>query len=144
MAIITTRPLSPNSQPFTGYMVYVNNGQERSLVQIENGNPEVEPVELMPGRYSIEWIEAGKEPKFDIAVVPDEPEVELSDILSSLKGEPVEEEAVKSVVPQPEEATPTTLGSGIEDATVGHQPPGTEQEVAGQSVTTKRKGSPDA
>lgn len=144
MAIIPTRPLSPNGQPFTGYFITVNSGQERSVIQIENGNPTVEPIELMPGRYSIEWIEAEKEPQFDVAVVPDKPEVELSDILSSLKGEPVEEEAVKTVVPQPEEATPSTSGSVATDATVGHQPPGTEQEVAGQSVTTKRKGSPDA
>jgi len=125
--------------------VYVNSGQERSLVEVTQGNPKTEPVELAPGRYSIEWIEAEKEPKFDTAVVPDEPEVELSDILASLKGEPVEEEAIKAATPQPIEAVPgEDVGSVSTDETVGHQPPGTEQEVAPTTVSTKRKGSPDA
>ena len=142
MAVITTRPLSPRQgEPFTGYLITVNAGQERSAVEIEQGKPKVEPVELIPGRYSLEWIEAGKEPVMDVAIVPDEPEVELKDICNSLKGESVEEDAVKSVVPQPEVATASDAGTEQTDATVGHQPPGTEQEVAGQNVTTKRKGA---
>ena len=140
MAVITTRPLSPRQgEPFTGYLITVNAGQERSAVEIEQGKPKVEPVELIPGRYSLEWIEAGKEPVMDVAIVPDEPEVELKDICNSLKGESVEE-----VVPQPEVATASDVGAVATDATVGHQPPGTEQEVAGQNVTTKRKGAAPA
>lgn len=145
MAVIKTRPLSPRpGEPFNGYLITVNSGQERSMVEIEQGNPKVEPVELVPGRYSVEWIEAEKQPVYDVAVVPDDPEVELADILNSLKGEPVEEEALKSVTPQPQEGTASDVGSVATDATVGHQPPGTEQEVAGQNVTTKRKGAADA
>jgi hypothetical protein len=138
MAVITTRPLSPRpGEPFTGYLITVNSGQERSAIEIEQGNPKIEPVELMPGRYSLEWIEAEKEPVYDVAIVPDESEVELADILNSSKSEQLPE--IWTVIPEPQAATPVAT-----DATVGHQPPGTEQEVAGQSVTTKRKGAPSA
>jgi hypothetical protein len=143
MAIVTTRPFSPQEgKPFTGYFCYVNSGGERSVIEVEEGSPKVEPIELPPGRYSVEWIESGKEPQFDVAIVPDQPEVELKDILSSLKGEPVDQKAVETQVPAPKETVPaneaTTPSS---DPTVASQPPATEQEVAPGNVSVKRKGS---
>lgn len=140
MTLITTRPLSPKSgQLFTGYFIYANSAGDRSVVQVDQGNPSVEPVDLQPGRYSIEWVEAGKEPQFDVAMIPaDKPEVELSEVLYSLKGKPVEKEEVKAVFGEPQLATEVT------DPNVSMQPPATEQEVAGANVTTKRKGTAEA
>lgn len=139
MAIVTTRPFSPTGEPFTGYFCYVNSGGDRSMIEVTDGIPKVEPVELAPGRYSVEWIESEKEPMFDVAVVPDEAEVELKDICNSLKGEPVDQQ-----VPFPKETVPASEGSPAStDQTVQNQPPATEQEVAPGNVSTKRKGSPE-
>lgn len=143
MAIVTTRPFSPRpDEPFTGYFIYVNSGQERSVVEIEQGNPKLEPVELMPGRYSVEWVEAEKEPIFDTVTVPDEAEVELKDICNRLKGDQVDEEAVKAATGEPVPAVVPgeDVGSVSTDQTVGSQPPATEQEVAPDTVSTKRGG----
>ena len=153
MTLITTRPFSPvTDQKFTGNFCYINNSGDRAFVQVEEGVPSVEPVDLQPGRYSIEWVEAGKEPQFDVAMIPaDKPEVELSDVLYSLKKKPVEEEAVKAAFGEPQLATETGE-TPVTDPTVSMQPPATEQEVAGANVTTKRitdapekrKGAADA
>lgn len=145
MTLITTRPFSPKSgQPFTGYFIYANSAGDRSVVQVEKGDPSVEPVDLTPGRYSIEWVEAGKEPQFDVAMIPaDKPKVELADVLYSLKKKPVEKEAVKAVFGEPQLATEAGE-TPVTDPTISMQPPATEQEVAGANVTTKRKGAADA
>lgn len=144
MAIVITRPFSPTGEPFTGYFCYVNQMGERSVLEITEGNPKVEPVELLPGRYSIEWIESEKEPIFDVAIVEDKPEVELKDICNSLKGEPVDPKEVEQQVPFPKETVPASEGSPAStDQTVANQPPATEQEVAPGTVSIKRKGSAD-
>jgi hypothetical protein len=141
MAVITTRPLSPQpGVPFTGYFIYLNAQQERKMLQIVDGNPELEPVELIPGRYNVEWVQAEKEPIFDLVIVPDEAEVELSDICASLKGDKVNEDEVKEAMPQPQPAADAGVVGTIADPTVVAQPPATEQEVAPQTVSTKRGG----
>lgn len=146
MTLITTRPLSPKSgQPFTGYFIYANSAGDRSVVQVDQGKPSVEPVDLQPGRYSIEWVEAGKEPQFDVAMIPaDKQEVELSEVLYSLKKKPIEEEEVKAVFGEPQLAQEVGEPTAIIEPTVSMQPPSTEQEVAGTNVTTKRKGAAEA
>lgn len=146
MAVITTRPLSPQSGvPFTGYLVYVNAMSERRVVEIKDGNPSLEPLELIPGRYQgVEWIQAEKEPVFDTFVVPDDPEVELKDISALLKKEKVNEDEVKEVVGQPQAGTDAGTVNPVGDATVVAQPPATEQEVAPNTVSTKRGGGASA
>ena len=144
MTLITTRPFSPvKDQKFTGNFCYINNSGDRAFVQVEEGVPTVEPVDLAPGRYSIEWVEAGKV-TLDVAMIPaDKPEVELSEVLYSLKKKPIEEEAVKAAFGEPQLATEAGE-TPVTDPTVSMQPPATEQEVAGASVAQKRKGSADA
>lgn len=81
MAILTTRPFSPiEGYPFNGYLVTINAGQERKLIEVLKGEPKDKIVEFAPGRYSVEWIEAEKEPVSDIFVVPDKNEVTLAEI----------------------------------------------------------------
>ncbi len=145
MPVITTRPLSPKpGQPFTGYLIYLNAQQERRMLQINDGNPEIEPVELMPGRYNVEWVQAEKPTVFDLLIVPDKPEVELADICASLKGEKVNEEEIKQTMPQPEPAADAGAVNPVSDPTVVAQPPATEQEVAPNTVSTKRGGGASA
>ena len=143
MAVVITRPFSPNGQPFTGFFIFLNKSQERKTVEIKDGNPTVEPVELMPGSYNVEWIQAGKEPIFDALKVPDEAEVELKDICNSLKGEPVDKEVIQEAVGEPELAADAVTDS-VSDPTVSSQAPSTEQEVSPEKVSTKRGGGASA
>jgi hypothetical protein len=114
------------------------------MLQINDGNPELEPVELMPGKYNVEWVQAEKPTVFDLLTIPDEPEVELSDVCASLKGEKVNEDEIKEVMPQPQAATDASTVGTIADPTVVAQPPSTEQEVAPNTVSTKRGGGASA
>lgn len=145
MAVITTRPFSPRpNEPFTGFLVVVDSKlQQRKAIEIKGGVPTTEPLELAPGNYSAEWIEAEKPPKDDYLRVPDEPEVELKDILASLKGKGVDKEAVKEAIGEPKPASDQPVVP-VSDPTVASQPPATEQEVAPQSVSTKRGGGSSA
>lgn len=145
MAVITTRPFSPRpDEPFTGFLVVVDSKlQQRKAIEIKGGVPTTEPLELAPGNYSAEWIEAEKPPKDDYLRIPDEAEVELKDVLASLKGEEVDKEAVKEAIGEPETASDQAV-TPVSDPTVASQPPATEQEVAPQTVSTKRSGGSSA
>lgn len=145
MPVITTRPFSPRpGEPFTGFLVVVDSKQQqRRAIEIKGGNPTTEPLELAPGNYSAEWIEAEKPPKDDYLRVPDEAEVELKDILASLKGDSVPEEVVQEAIGSPQEASEEPV-IPVTDPTVVAQPPATEQEVAPQTVSTKRGGGASA
>lgn len=143
MAVITTRPFSPDGSPFTGFLVLVNaKSQERKAIEVNQGNPTLEPVELAPGSYYAEWIQAEKEPKEDNLKVPDEAEVELSSVLASLKGDKIDKDAVQEAVGTPQAASDATLTAA--DPTVVAQPPSTEQEVSPVTTSTKRGGGASA